>query len=145
RIDLATALAHSVNTVYTHLACDVGPKKIVALAHAAGITTPLDGEGNVSQQIALGSGGYLVHPLDQADGYATFAAKGTHAAPSFVLRVMDRRGNEIYRAKGTSSRAFSEDVAADATVAMQQVVSGGTGTNAKIPGRPTAGKTGTSD
>jgi membrane peptidoglycan carboxypeptidase len=143
RIDLATALAHSVNTVYTRLACDVGPKKVVALAHDAGITTPLDGEGNLSQQVALGSGGYQVHPLDQADGYATFAAKGVHAAPSFVLRVKDRHGNEIYRAKEDTSRPFSESVAADATFAMQKVVTSGTGTRAKIPGRPTAGKTGT--
>jgi membrane peptidoglycan carboxypeptidase len=143
RIDLATALAYSVNTVYTRLACDVGPKKVVELAHAAGITTPLDGEGNVSQQVALGSGGYQVHPLDHADGYATFAAKGVHATPYFVLRVRDSHGNDLYRAKEDTSRAFSEEVAADATYAMQKVVSSGTGTRAKIPGRPTAGKTGT--
>jgi len=145
RIDLATALAHSVNTVYTRLACDVGPKKVVALAHKAGITTPLDGEGNVSQQVALGSGGYLVHPLDQAVGYATFAAKGQHARPYLVLKVTDAHGNEIYSAREHTDRAFSADVAADATYAMQQVVSRGTGIRAKIPGRPTAGKTGTTD
>jgi membrane peptidoglycan carboxypeptidase len=142
-IDLATALAHSVNTVYTRLACDVGPKKVVELAHKAGITTPLDGEGSLSQQVALGSGGYQVRPIDHADGYATFAAKGVHATPYFVLRVRDSHGNDLYRAKEATSRAFSEQVAADATYAMEKVVSIGTGTKAKIPGRPTAGKTGT--
>ena len=42
-------------------------------------------------------------------------------------------------------RAFSEDVAADATVAMQAVVESGTGRGARLEGgRPAAGKTGTS-
>ena len=143
QLDLATALAHSVNTVYTRLACDIGPKKVVALAHKAGITTPLDGEGSVSQQVALGSGGYEVHPLDHANGYATFAAKGLHAAPHFVLYVKDSHNNVVYRAKEKTDRAFPEDVSADVTYAMQKVVQEGTGKNAKIPGRPTAGKTGT--
>jgi membrane peptidoglycan carboxypeptidase len=142
-IDLATGLAYSVNTVYTRLACDVGPKKVVELAHKAGIRTPLDGEGDLSQQVALGSGGYEVRPLDHADGYATFAAKGLHATPFFVLQIQDRHGNVLYKAKPKNQRVFDEDVAADATFAMQKVVSEGTGKNAKIPGRPTAGKTGT--
>jgi membrane peptidoglycan carboxypeptidase len=143
QVDLATALAYSVNTVYTRLACDVGPKKVVALAHKAGITTPLDGEGSVSQQVALGSGGYQVRPLDHADGYATFAANGVQAAPYFVIQVKDRHGNVVYKAKDKTTKAFSPDVAADAIFAMQKVVSEGTGTRARIPGRPTAGKTGT--
>jgi membrane peptidoglycan carboxypeptidase len=143
QIDLAKALAFSVNTVYTRLACDVGPRKVVELAHKAGIRTPLDGEGDLSQQVALGSGGYEVRPIDHADGYATFAAKGEHAAPFFVLQVQDRHGNVLYKAKPKKDRVFDEDVAADATFAMQQVVADGTGRRAKIPGRPTAGKTGT--
>jgi membrane peptidoglycan carboxypeptidase len=143
RIDLAKALAFSVNTVYTRLACETGPKKVVALAHRAGITTKLDGEGSLSQQVALGSGGYEVHPLDHAVGYATFAAGGVQADPHFILTMRDRRGNEVLRVREGNDRAFSEDVAADATYAMQKVVDDGTGTRAKIPGRPTAGKTGT--
>jgi membrane peptidoglycan carboxypeptidase len=143
RIDLAKALAFSVNTVYTRLACDVGPKKVVDLAHRMGIRTKLDGEGSLSQQVALGSGGYEVHPLDHAVGYATFAAGGEHAAPHFVLSVRDRRGNEILKVRETKDRVLDEDVAADATYAMTRVVAEGTGTRARIPGRPTAGKTGT--
>src|SRR5207253_3440805 len=98
--------------VYTHLACDVGPKKVAEVAHAAGITTALAGEGALSQQIALGSGGYEVHPMDQADGYATFAANGTHAKPYFVVKVTDASGNEIYHATSSTSQAFSADLAA---------------------------------
>jgi membrane peptidoglycan carboxypeptidase len=145
KIDLATGLKYSVNTVYLRLACDVGPKRVQALAHAAGIpdSQPLDGDGtSPSAQIALGSGGYEVHVLDQATGYATFAAKGQRARAYFVTSVSDG-GNEVYKAKEDVGDAFSEGVAADATYAMQQVVQGGTGTLAQLSGRPTAGKTGT--
>ncbi|MCW2544185.1 MAG: glycosyl transferase, family 51, partial [Frankiales bacterium] len=76
-------------------------------------------------------------------GYATFAAQGTRANPYFVQRVTDADGNELYAAKVKTSRAFTEDIAADATVAMQRVVQAGTGTRAQLSGRPTAGKTGT--
>jgi membrane peptidoglycan carboxypeptidase len=140
RVDLATALAESVNTVYFRLACDVGPKKVAQLAHDAGVSTSLGGKSPAAG-IALGI--YEVHPLDQAVGYATFAGRGKEAAPYFVAKVRDRHGNEVYRAKADTSEAFSKDVAADTTAAMQQVVSSGTGTRARIPGRPTAGKTGT--
>jgi membrane peptidoglycan carboxypeptidase len=146
QIDLATALQHSVNTVYVRLACKVGPDKVVEAARAAGIpdADPLDGDaGKPTQQIALGSGGYEIHPIDQAAGYATFAAKGKQATPYFVTKVTDLSGNEVYAAKEHVADAFSAGVAADTTYAMQKVVQGGTGSRAQLDGRPTAGKTGT--
>ena len=145
RIDLAEGLQKSVNTVYVRLACDVGPKRVVDIAHAAGIPDrdQLDGDGTPSAQIALGSGGYELHVIDQATGYATFAAQGQRAKPYFVTTVSDASG-EVYRAKPDTGSAFSKGVAADATYAMQQVVAGGTGVRAQLAGgRPTAGKTGT--
>jgi membrane peptidoglycan carboxypeptidase len=142
QVDLSTALALSVNVVYMRLACDVGPKKVADLAHAAGIDEHHDlGGKHPAAGIALGI--YEVHPIDQAVGYATFAAQGERATPYFVLRVADSDGNVVYRARTDRKRVFSADVAADATYAMQQVVKDGTGKNARIPGRPTAGKTGT--
>ena len=148
RIDLATGLQHSVNTVYYALGCDVGPERVAKTAHAAGIPDSQPLADPVSKkptaQIALGAGGYEVHPLDQAVGYSAFAAKGTRARAYFVQKVTDTSGNEIYRAKADTGKAFSEGVAADVTYAMQQVVLGGTGKRAQLEGgRPTAGKTGT--
>ncbi|MDX6214675.1 MAG: hypothetical protein QOG99_259 [Frankiales bacterium] len=148
-IDLATGLEFSVNTVYLHLACDVGPNKIRDLAHKAGLgPDPLDGQGTTSAQIALGSGGYEIRPIDQADGYATFAGQGVQADPYFVEAVYrvhngKRDSKPFYTHKQKRQTAFSADVAADATSAMVKVVQGGTGTNAQLSGRPTAGKTGT--
>jgi membrane peptidoglycan carboxypeptidase len=142
QVDLAKGLALSVNVVYMRLSCEIGPHRVAELAHAAGIGAEHKlGGAHPGAGIALGI--YEIHPMDQAVGYATFAAKGTAAKPYFVLGVKDRHGNEVYKAKQETSRAFSEKVAADTTFAMQEVVSDGTGTRAKIPGRPTAGKTGT--
>ena len=148
-IDLTTGLQYSVNAVYFRLACDVGPKKVRELARQAGLgPNPLDGEGSVSAQIALGSGGYEVRPLDQADGYATFAAGGVQADPYFVEAVYRVHNGKVsktpvYKHAQHRETAFSADVAADATSAMVKVVQAGTGTNAQLSGRPTAGKTGT--
>ena len=145
-IDLTTGLQYSVNAVYFRLACDVGPKNIRELMRKAGLDNArdkLDGEGTLSAQIALGSGGYEVRPIDQADGYATFAAQGIHAKPHFVEAVFDLHGKKLKTVKSQRDRAFSTDVADDAMSAMAKVVAAGTGTKAKLDGRPTAGKTGT--
>jgi membrane peptidoglycan carboxypeptidase len=145
-IDLTTGLQYSVNAVYFRLACDVGPKNIRDLMRKAGLDNAkdkLDGEGTLSAQIALGSGGYEVRPIDQADGYATFAAEGIHAKPHFVEAVYDLHGKRLKSVTSQRDRAFSSGVADDAMSAMAKVVEAGTGTKAKLDGRPTAGKTGT--
>jgi len=147
RTDLVTATADSINTVFFRLAVDVGPAKVAATAHAAGIPDDVKlanpQTGAVEGGIALGQ--YEVHVTDQAVGYATFAAQGVETAPYLVSKVL--RGTRMeYTANPQTRRAFAADVSADATYAMQQVVLSGTGTRARLAGgRPSAGKTGTTD
>jgi membrane peptidoglycan carboxypeptidase len=88
----------------------------------------------------IGIGEYGVTPLDNADGFATFAAGGKHAAPYFVESVT-RPGDSKPRYQHTPNveRAFDEDIAADATDVMKGVVK-----NADpLDDREAAGKTGT--
>jgi membrane peptidoglycan carboxypeptidase len=80
--------------------------------------------------------------LDQAAGYATFAANGKYAQPYIVQQVTDASGHVLYDASPQTRNAFSSKVSADVTYALQQVVKSGTGKSAAI-GRPVAGKTGT--
>jgi membrane peptidoglycan carboxypeptidase len=145
RVDLVEATQKSVNTAYFELGLEVGPKKVSELAHRAGISDAArlaEPDGSVVAGIALGT--YSIQVVDQANGYATFAAKGLAATPYMVQRVT-LGDDEVYVAEPETERAFSEDVAADATFAMQAVVQRGTGTKAKLAGgRPAAGKTGTS-
>jgi membrane peptidoglycan carboxypeptidase len=143
--DLVKGLALSVNTVYFRLSCDVGPRKVAEMAHRAGISDNrklAEDSGSVAAGIALGI--YPVTVLDQATGYATFAGGGVHHETHFVKAVKQGK-DTVYGAKPDREEAFDKDVAADATYAMQQVVRDGTGTRAKIDGRPTAGKTGTTN
>ena len=137
-IDLVTATAHSVNTVFVQLGEKVGVQKVIDAAHAAGLpsSTKLSANGSM----LLGSDS--THPIDEAGAYATFAAKGVYATPYVVQSVTDAGGKVLYQAKVQKRQAFSSGVAADVTYALQQVVNSGTGTSAKI-GRPAAGKTGT--
>ncbi len=147
RIDLVTATENSVNTVYTALAQQVGPKKVAEMAHRAGIGSDVrlaDADGNTALGIALGI--YGVPVIDQASGFSTFAAGGVTAKPFFVKSVREQGEKDpVYEGKLDKGRAFSEDVAADADYAMQQVVRSGTAsTNGRLAdGRPAAGKTGT--
>ena len=143
RIDLVKGLELSVNTVFFRLACDVGPKKVADVAYRAGIdrSRKLTEEGG-EPAAGIGLGIYEVSVLDQAAGYATFAAEGEQHETHFVKTVSV--GKEVvFEAREKKERAFEADIAADATFAMKAVVDDGTGTRAKLDGRPTAGKTGT--
>ncbi|MHB8961504.1 MAG: transglycosylase domain-containing protein, partial [Candidatus Limnocylindrales bacterium] len=147
RVDLIEATQRSINTAYYELGLEVGPRKVAELAHRAGIPeeVKLESEDGVTNGgIALG--GYEVHVLDQAVGFATFANRGVPVEPFLVKKVQDSSGDDLYNAEiTTGDRAFSEDVADDATFAMQAVVERGTGRGARLAGgREAAGKTGTS-
>jgi membrane peptidoglycan carboxypeptidase len=146
-VDLVEATQRSVNTAYYELGLEVGPSAVAELAHRAGIPddVPLvSPDGTTNGSISLG--GYEVHVIDQAVGFATFANAGVPARPYFVQNVQDRDGAVVYTAQvETGERAFSEDTAADATFAMRAVVQRGTGRGARLEGgRPAAGKSGTS-
>ncbi len=147
RVDLVEATQRSINTAYFELGLEVGPKKVAELAHKAGIPESVElaqPDGTVEGGIALGK--YEVHVLDQAVGFATFANGGIPVQPFLVRTVQDREGETVYSAEvKTGDRAFSEDVAADATFAMRAVVERGTGRGARLDDRrQVAGKTGTS-
>ena len=144
RVDLVAATRNSVNTAYYELAERVGPDKVAELAYAAGVSDRMslaDSSGGRTGNIALGA--YEVRVTDQAVGFATFAAEGEAAAP-YLVESVEQDGETVYTARPQVRRAFSADVAADATVALQAVVTSGSGTRARLAGnRPAAGKTGT--
>jgi membrane peptidoglycan carboxypeptidase len=137
-INLLTAVAQSVNTVFVQLGIQVGLSKVEDAAHDAGLPKSVTLSNNASMLLGSDS----ASALDQASAYATFAAGGTYAAPYIVQQVTDGSGHVMYSAKPQTTTPFSAKVCADVTYALQQVVKSGTGTTAAI-GRPVAGKTGT--
>ena len=91
---------------------------------------------------ALGSNGATV--LDMASAYDSLAGDGMHTDPVFVTRVTTSDGTVLYEAPIQRTRVLPETTARTINGVLQQVVTRGTGVNARI-GRPVAGKTGTSD
>jgi membrane peptidoglycan carboxypeptidase len=139
-IDLQTATAHSVNTVFARLNIEVGADKTRAAAIAAGVPAGTPGlEDNLSNIFGTAN----PHVIDMANAYATIAAKGMRATPYLVKKVTSADGTVNYKAQKQTKVAFDQDVAIDATEAMTHVVTEGTGQGALALGRPAAGKTGT--
>ncbi|HMJ79412.1 MAG TPA: PBP1A family penicillin-binding protein [Candidatus Dormibacteraeota bacterium] len=134
--NLVQATVRSDNTVYAQLALDVGPKNIVRVAHRMGITTPL----KAVPSIALGS--QVVNPLEMATAYATFADLGVRHAPLAITRVV-ADGHVDYTARPKGTRVIPAGVAYVVDKILEQNVQVGTGVAAQLPGRPVAGKTGT--
>jgi len=135
------ATLRSDNTVYAQLTLDVTPKRVAAMATRLGVRTPLDVRG--AYVPALGLGSIAVSPLDMASAYATIAARGIHAEPTAIRKVVLPNGSVDTRAtKPKRKRVVSEGVAAVVTKILEENVQYGTGTRASL-GRPAAGKTGT--
>jgi membrane peptidoglycan carboxypeptidase len=141
-IDVDEAMTRSVNVVFAQLMTKVDPGAVRDVAEKAGISR----EALTPPECAMALGGlrHGVSPLEQASGFATFAAKGVAAEPYAIVRIKDRRGNVVYERKPKTTQAFRDKEAGVVNAALKRVVEGGTGTAAAI-GRPLAGKTGTSE
>ncbi|MEP6696664.1 MAG: transglycosylase domain-containing protein [Pseudonocardiales bacterium] len=150
RCDLIRATVLSLNTVYYAVTAKVGAMKAAQLAERAGIRSlagqPIQtflNSGKLSNGFGIGQ--FEITPIDQAAGFATFAAGGIHRDPYFVDEVVRiDNGAVVYQhQKSPGKRAFSADVAADAGYAMQQVVR--SSANRLADRRPSAAKTGTAE
>jgi penicillin-binding protein 1A len=136
---LVSQTAHSVNCAFLRLAQIVGIDKVIAQARKMGVTAPLK---NV---VSFPLGVNEISPLEMAGAYASIANDGVFNAPYFVDKITDASGKVIYQHDAKPQRVMSAQSARQEIVALQAVVTGGTGTKAAIKGRPVAGKTGTTD
>ena len=141
-ISLLFATENSVNSAYVTLTEQVGIDHVMDAAKRAGIpdTTP-----GWSRNLTFVLGTASPHPLDVADAYATFAARGVHAAPYVIKTVLSSNGGVLYQAAVHTDTAFDPTVADTVNAALKRVITNGTGNVALGLGRPAAGKTGTTD
>jgi penicillin-binding protein 1A len=137
-ITYRTALMRSKNTCSVKLIEKVKPDRVIAVAKAAGIESPLP----ENLTLALGTGD--VRPIELANGYATIAAGGLFAEPIFIRKIVDVDGTVLADNRAEPTEAIKPAVAFVLTQMMRSVVEGGTATKALVLDRPLAGKTGTS-
>lgn len=136
---LREALAKSINTATVKLAQDIGVDEIISYARKLGIDSRL----NRDLSVALGSSSLSLLELTAA--YSVFANQGDRLKPVFITRIEDRHGDIIEQHRALPEKAIDADTAFLMTSLLQSVVETGTGRRAKALGRPSAGKTGTTD
>lgn len=138
-LDMQTALTKSINIVAVRILMKVGFNPVIDLAHKMGIKSEL----RPMYSLALGSS--EVNLLELTSAYGSFATEGVHNEVHGITRILNRRGEEIWKANFTPVRALDSDSANITTSMLRNVVTSGTGGPAQLDDRPVAGKTGTTD
>ena len=142
-VTLKQAFAMSINSVAVRLGQECGIDRIAKTAHDMGIKSKLDR----APALALGSSDVTLEELVNA--YCTPVNDGRHRAPVLITRILDRDGNEIYKAPDEEQQVLSER----SSYLIQQLLMGGmSGTSSRLRsyvGYDTdtdfGGKTGTSN
>ena len=138
---ISSAFAVSSNTAFMRLIMSVGVDKVIDVAHRMGINSNLQEVGGLTLGISS------VNPLEMSNAYATIANGGKHYDPECILQIKDRKGNVIVdNSNPEGEQVIDEEVAVAALEVMEGVISGGTGTAARLAtSQPVAGKTGTTE
>ncbi|SNB64980.1 penicillin-binding protein 1A [Arboricoccus pini] len=136
-VTLAKAFAESLNVPAARVIREVGPDKVVEVAHRLGIASAIQSVPS----IALGTSETTLIELTGA--YLPFATGGITNAIYAVRRVTDDRGKVLYRNEPAPRRVIEPGPAEAMRSMMQGVVEDGTGRAVAMPGRIVAGKTGT--
>lgn len=136
---LREALNHSRNLSTIKLLKKIGVRPVIELARRLGVESPLA----TDLSLALGSSGLTL--LELTSAYSVFANQGIYNPPMFIRYITDRRGTLLEVHQPRPERAMEEDSAYIINSMLQTVVQEGTGRRVRALGRPTGGKTGTSN
>ncbi|OIJ96674.1 penicillin-binding protein [Streptomyces sp. MUSC 14] len=140
------ATAKSVNTYYVQLISDIGICPVTQMAQKMGVARADGRKIDQAPSIALGT--QEMSPLTMASAYATFASRGTYCTPVAITSITQKVGSaekSLPVPKTSCSRAMSEKTADTVSTLLKGVVEDGTGQEAGLGDRPSAGKTGTTD
>src|SRR5216684_5988274 len=136
-ITLRRALAGSRNVPAVKLAEKVGISTVVDMAKRFGITTPLP----PYLPLALGTADMKL--LEHVSAFTVFPNDGIRIDAHMIRRVASYDGALLEEAHPEVHDVLSPEVARTMTAMLEEVIQFGTGIQAKALGRPTAGKTGT--
>lgn len=139
RESLHDATLASDNSVFAQLALDVNPEEIARTADEWGISRQLAS----TDTIILGS--QEVSVLEQTSFYATIARGGVRRDPVLIRKIEHPAYGSVAVPAGAAHRVAQTARVRTLQRWLQDNVQRGTGVAAQLPGRPAAGKTGTTD
>ncbi|AXE22281.1 penicillin-binding protein [Streptomyces globosus] len=140
---MTQAMAKSVNTYFVEMIAETGLCPVTEMTTKLGVI-PADGTKLPEvPAIALGSEG--MSPLTMANAYAAFANRGVRCTPVSIESITDSHGKALSVPKSKCERVMSERTADTINTLLLGVVDSGTGTQAGLTDRQSAGKTGTTD
>ncbi|KAB8196429.1 hypothetical protein FH608_006670 [Nonomuraea phyllanthi] len=145
-VNVIEATAESVNTAFVSMAYALPGQldDVKNLVESAGFNQKRM-EADVkehSYQFSIGSA--PVTPVEQAAGYSIFANGGKYTK-YHVVQEVKQNGQVVYGEQRASKQVIDPGVAADATVALEEVLRSGTARGQGLGNRPAAGKTGTNN
>ena len=138
-VTLTEALAQSLNIPAVKVFARVGREAVVNIASDFGIESDLA----VGPALALGTSESTL--LEMTGAYAGILNGGSSVAP-YGLVALSLKGEAeplLQQEGGIGERVITEQAARQLTYMMSEVINRGTGTRARLDGRPAAGKTGT--
>ncbi len=139
RITLRRALADSRNVPAVRLLDRVGIQNTIALARKFGISSPLP------PYLPLALGAADLTPIEHTSAFTVFPDDGIHIAPTEIRRVSTYDGALLEEDRPKVTDVLPPAVAQTMVAMLEDVVNFGTGVRAKELGRPSAGKTGTTN
>lgn len=149
---IRTAIKDSMNIITVKCFQDVTPQVGYDYLCNMGITTLKNGEtsvngiaeNDINESMCLGGLTEGVTNLELTGAYASIANAGTYVEPTFYTKVLDHDGNVLIDNTPDTKRVMKSTTAWLINNAMQDVVTSGTGTAARLSsGMVVAGKTGT--
>lgn len=138
---IRSAITYSRNIVTVKCLTEITPELGYEYLLKYGFTTLCDSDK--VQAMALGGITYGVTNLEMTAAYSAIANGGKYTKPTFFTRIVDSSGKEIISNEAVTSRVMKDSTAFLLTDAMEDVITKGTGTKAKLSNMPVAGKTGT--
>jgi penicillin-binding protein 1A len=148
------AVQRSINTIAAKIVLDMSPQYSYEFArYSMGLSTLVDGvtingkvysDASVSP-MSLGGLTKGVTVRDMCAAYSIFTNEGVYNSSKTYTRIEDSNGNLVLDNSPDPLPVIKSETAYYMNLLLQNVVTNGTGVNARLSGMPSAGKTGTTN
>ena len=138
-IPVSRALAASRNVSTVRVAQQIGMESVIRRSHDLGIT------GDIPAVLAVSLGSYEATPQTMAEAYSAFANSGKRIKPRIITSISNSWHEPLVTFEADVQEAISPQNAYVMDYLLKGVITAGTGSQARVLGKPMGGKTGTSN